>query len=111
MVLVTLVKIGMCTNWASIIFNNLHSMLWDLGAAHKTSATKDAKFGRSHMLEIMFRKWFLVDLNLRLPSLKEEDELEENLPSEARRRNFPLGLGVQSQGALLGMEESQNPKH
>jgi hypothetical protein len=111
MVLVTLVKIKMCINWADTISNNLHSMSWHLGATHKTSATKDAKFRGAKMLDIVFRKWFLVDPNFQLPSSKEEDELEENLPSDARRRNFPLDLGVQSQGALLGMEESPNSKH
>jgi hypothetical protein len=63
-------------------------VLWDLADTHKTNATKDAKFRGAQMLVIMFRKWFLVDMNFRLPSSKEDDELEENLPNEARRRNF-----------------------
>ncbi len=43
--------------------------------------------------------------------LKEEGELEENLLGEVKKRNLPLSLGVQSQGALPDMEESPNPKH
>ncbi len=61
-------------------------------------------------MDILFWKWFLVDLNFRVPNL-EEDELEENLLTEARRRNLLLGLGTQSQDSPTDMEESLNPKH
>jgi hypothetical protein len=93
MILVTLTKIGMQINWANVIFNNLHSKLRDLGGPHKIGTTGDAEFGGTQILDILFWKWFLMHPNFRLLNF-EEDESEENLPSEARRRNLPPGLGT-----------------
>jgi hypothetical protein len=52
-----------------------------------------------------------MDLSFQLLESKEEDESEKNLLSEVIRRNLPIGLGMQSQGAPPNMEESPNPKH
>ncbi len=42
---------------------------------------------------------------------KGEGWIGENLLSEAKRRNLPPSLGVQSQSAPSNKEESPNPKH
>lgn len=49
-----------------------------------------------------------MDPSFQLLESKEKDELEDNSLGEARKRNLPLGLGVQSQGAPPNMEESPN---
>ncbi len=64
MILVTLVEIEMQIKWASIVLNNLHSKLKDLGGPNKSSMTRNTKFEGSQILDIVFWKWFLVDLNL-----------------------------------------------
>ncbi len=94
MILVMLIKIKMQINWASVLFNNLHNRLWNLGGPHKYGATKDVEFKGAQILDIMFRKWFLVDSNFQVLDLKEEDELEENLPGEAKRGNLLPSLSV-----------------
>jgi hypothetical protein len=45
--------------------------------------------------------------SFQLLELEEEDELEENSLGEAKRRNLPLSLGVQSQGTPGGKSKSR----
>jgi hypothetical protein len=52
-----------------------------------------------------------MNSSFQISNLEEEDELEDNPPTEARRRNLSLGLNVQSQGAPTNMEESSNLAH
>jgi hypothetical protein len=53
----------------------------------------------------------LVDPNFQILDLEEEDESKENLPTKLTRRNFPLGLGAQSQDTHANMDNSPNPVH
>ncbi len=61
MILVALVETKMQINSIGIVFNNLHSRLKELGGPHKFDVTRDAKFGGAQILDIVLRKWFLVD--------------------------------------------------
>jgi hypothetical protein len=56
--------------------------------------TRAAKFGGAQFLDIVLQKWFLVDLSFQVLELEEDNELEENSPTEVKRRNLPLGLGT-----------------
>jgi hypothetical protein len=88
------------------VFNNLPNRLHDLGNSHKSDIIKDVEFKGTQILDIMLWKWFSVNSSFLTPDL-EEDELEKNSPTKARRRNF----NIQSQGAPIGMEESSNLMH
>ncbi len=50
MTVVMFIKTKMQINWATIIFNNLHSRLRDLGNPHKTNTTKDVEFKGAQIL-------------------------------------------------------------
>jgi hypothetical protein len=54
MILVALIKSEMQINWASDMFNNLHTRLKDLGDPNKSSVTQAAKFGGTQILDIVF---------------------------------------------------------
>jgi hypothetical protein len=94
MILVAFVEIGMHINWACIMFNKFQSKLWALGSPHKSNISRDVEFGGAQILDILFWKWFLVDLSFQVLDSEEEDELEENLPIEVWKRNLPPSLGV-----------------
>jgi hypothetical protein len=93
------------------VFNNLHSRLRDLGDFSKFGVTRDVKFRRSQILDIVLQKLFLVDPNFRVPNLEEHNESEEYSPTEARRRNLSPRIGTQSQGAPTYINESLNSMH
>jgi hypothetical protein len=78
---------------------------------HKSDITKNEEFKGTQILDIVLRKWFPVNSSFQTLNLEEEDELEENSPTEARRGNLSLGLNVQSQGAPTYIEESSNLAH
>jgi hypothetical protein len=73
---------------------HLHNKLRDLGNPHKFGMTRATEFGRAQFLDIVLQKWFLMDPSFQVLELEEDSELEENLPTEAKRRNLPLGLGT-----------------
>lgn len=82
-----------------------------MGNPHKSDYTRDVEFKGTQILDIVFRKWFRVNSSFKIMDSKEEDELEDNSPTEVRRRNLPLSLNVQSQSAPTDMEESSNLIH
>jgi hypothetical protein len=63
-----------CKSTVDVIFNNLHNTLWNLGGPHKSNTTRNVEFRGAQILDIMLRKWFLVDLSFRALDLEEEDE-------------------------------------
>lgn len=93
------------------MFNNLHKRLKDLGSPHKSDITKDGEFKGARIFDIVLWKWFPMDLSFQVPNSKEDDELNKNSPTKVRRRNLLLGIGTQSQGALVDMDESPNLVH
>jgi hypothetical protein len=73
--LVVLVKWGIKVNWATMVFNNLYSRLWNLFALTKLEANRNnTKFGVAQVVDILLRNWFLIDLTFILPDFDEEDE-------------------------------------
>jgi hypothetical protein len=52
-----------------------------------------------------------MDLSFQVPNSKEDDESHENSPTEVRRRKLSLGIGMQSLGAPMDMDESLNLVH
>jgi hypothetical protein len=60
-----------------MVFNNLHLRMWDLSAIvkpRKNKIGKEIDAGAAHVLDIILRHWFLVDLSFQLPKFKNEDE-------------------------------------
>ncbi len=88
MILVAFAESKMQINWFSVVFNNLHNKLRDLGGPNKSNVNRDVKFEGAQILNIMFQKWLLVDSNFRILDLEEEVELEKNSPTEVRRKFF-----------------------
>jgi hypothetical protein len=84
--------------------------LGNLGNPHKSNITKNVEFKGTQILDTVFWKWFLVNSSFQALNL-EVDELEENSPTKARRRNLLPGVNAQSQGAPMDMEESSNLAH
>jgi hypothetical protein len=56
--------------------------------------TRVVEFGRVQFLDIVFQKWFSIDLSFQILELEEDNKSKENSPTEAKRRNLPLSLGT-----------------
>jgi hypothetical protein len=76
------------------MFNKYHSKFWDMGSPHIFDIIRDVEFGGTQILDVLLRKWFSMDSSFQIPDFEEEDELEENLPTKIRKRNFPPSLST-----------------
>jgi hypothetical protein len=60
--------------------------MWDLSAIvkqkQKNKIGKEIEPGAAHVLDIILRHWFLVDLSFQLPKSKDEDENEDNFSTK-----------------------------
>ncbi len=109
MILVVFTKTGLQNQLGKHCVQQPSQQVEGFGQSPQSNMTKDVEFGGAQILDIVFQKWFLVDLSFQVLELEEDDESDENSPTKAKRRNLSLGLGVQSKATPMDMDESPNP--
>jgi hypothetical protein len=106
MLVVMIVEEGNQVNWSVFLFNNLYCRIRDFSASSKSkeSTRKESEFGPAHVVDILPRKWFPLELEKRLPDSDSEDENDDleffDLDSEMKSTS----LEVLVEGASIDLD-------